>query len=261
MRIALLVEYDGTNYFGFQKQKLNQTKTIQYHIDQSIKKIANHDIKTACGGRTDTGVHACNQVIHFDTSSKRSDFNWLKGINTYLPPDIFVKNIFHVDNNFHARFCVISRTYRYVIYNNILYSPLNSRYALHYQNMIDVEKIEKSFKYFIGENDFSSFRGSGCSSPSSIKNIKSMTIKKNKDKIYIEITANSFLYHMVRNMVGFFIDIGFGKISLMNVKKLIHVKDRRKLSKTVSPCGLFLTRVNYPSKYKIKCDNQYRFII
>ena len=94
MRIALLVEYDGTNYFGFQKQKLNQTKTIQYHIDQSIKKIANHDIKTACGGRTDTGVHACNQVIHFDTSSKRSDFNWLKGINTYLPPDIYVKIYF-----------------------------------------------------------------------------------------------------------------------------------------------------------------------
>ena len=121
MRIALLIEYDGTNYYGFQKQKIHQSKTIQYHIDQSIKIIANHTIKSSCGGRTDTGVHAFNQVVHFDTKSKRKDFNWVKGINTYLPNDIFVKKIFHVNDDFHARFSALSRTYRYVIYNSKIY--------------------------------------------------------------------------------------------------------------------------------------------
>lgn len=260
MRIALLVEYDGTNYFGFQKQKLHQSKTIQYQIDQAIKKIANHNIHTVCGGRTDTGVHAFNQVIHFDTTSKRSDFNWLKGINTYLPSDIFIKNIYHVDDNFHARFSVKTRTYRYIIYNNETYSPLISKYTLHCQNLLNINKIEKSFKYFLGAKDFSSFRASGCSSSSPIKTIKSIKIKKNKDKIYIDITANSFLYHMVRNMIGFFIDIGIDKIPVKNVRKLIQAKDRRKLSKTVSPSGLFLTRIEYPLKYKIKQNDKSCFL-
>ena len=180
MRLALCVEYKGTNYFGWQVQKHHKEKTIQYHIDQAISKIANHSIKTACGGRTDTGVHAFMQIIHFDTDTRRNKLNWIRGINSLLPDDILVKDIFNVDQKFHARFSVIDRTYRYLIINKPYQLISFNENFFHINKKIDLSIIEKSFKYLKCKRDFSTFRGSGCVSPSPIKTIKAISIKSKK---------------------------------------------------------------------------------
>ena len=257
MRLALRIEYNGTNYFGWQKQKINKEKTIQYFVDKAISKVANHKVNSICGGRTDTGVHAFSQIIHFDTTSRRSNLNWTKGINTFLPNDIIIKDIFHVDENFHARFSVIDRTYRYIVLNQHTPSSIFINNFLPYKAKIDISRIKASFKYILGENDFSCFRSSGCSSSSPIKNIKNLNIKKIRDFIIIDVTANSFLYHMVRNMVGCFIDIGIKKIEPKQIKKLLLSKDRRKIGVTVEPKGLYLLKINYPKKFNIKVNDKF----
>ncbi len=257
MRLALRIEYNGTNYFGWQKQKINKEKTIQYFVDKAISKVANHKVNSICGGRTDTGVHAFSQIIHFDTTSRRSNLNWTKGINTFLPNDIIIKDIFNVDENFHARFSVVDRTYRYIILNQHTQSSIFINNFLPYKAKIDISRIKASFKYLVGENDLSCFRSSGCSSSSPTKNIKKLNIKKIRNFIIIDITANSFLYHMVRNMVGCFIDIGTKKIEPKQIKKLLLSKDRRKIGVTVEPKGLYLLKINYPKKFNIKVNDKF----
>ena len=257
MRLALRIEYNGTNYFGWQKQKINKEKTIQYFVDKAISKVANHKVNSICGGRTDTGVHAFSQIIHFDTTSRRSNLNWTKGINTFLPNDIIIKDIFNVDENFHARFSVIDRTYRYIVLNQHTPSSIFINNFLPYKAKIDISRIKASFKYLVGENDLSCFRSSGCSSSSPTKNIKKLNIKKIRNFIIIDITANSFLYHMVRNMVGCFIDIGTKKIEPKQIKKLLLSKDRRKIGVTVEPKGLYLLKINYPKKFNIKVNDKF----
>ena len=256
MRLALCVEYKGTNYFGWQIQKHHTEKTIQHHVDHAISKIANHSIKTACGGRTDTGVHAFMQIIHFDTNTRRSKINWLRGINSFLPSDILVKDIFNVDDKFHARFSVLDRTYRYLIINRP--SPLVSfkENFFHMNKKINLYRIEKSFKYLKCERDFSTFRGSGCVSPSPVKTIKAISIKSKKDILIIDITANSFLYHMVRNIVGTIVDIGFRNINPSYLKTIILNKDRKYCSKMAPAKGLFLWNSSYPKKYRIKYNKE-----
>ncbi len=261
MRIALCIEYKGTQYFGWQTQKKYKNKTIQTFVDSAIEKVANHPVKTACGGRTDTGVHAYMQVIHFDTSSQRSNYNWLKGINCFLPSDIIVKDIFHVDESFHARFSVLDRTYRYIILNRQQPFILFNENFLHIEDKINVDKIKKTIKFLECERDFSSFRGAGCVAMSPVKKIKSISIKSKNDFLIIDIRANSFLYHMVRNLVGFMLDVGRSKIKLRDVKNLIDSKDRKKLGISVAPHGLYLYRINYPKKYNIKTKSQFKLSI
>ena len=261
MRIALCIEYKGTNYFGWQTQKINKNKTIQHYVDSAISKVANHSIKSACGGRTDTGVHAFMQVIHFDTSSKRTKHNWLKGINCFLPNDILVKDVIFVDESFHARFSVLDRTYRYIILNRKQSMILFNDNFLHVEDKINLDKIKATLKYLKGEKDFSSFRGAGCVSPSPVKKIKSITIKAKNDFIIIDIKANSFLYHMCRNLVGFFLEVGIGKIRLKDVKNLIESKDRKNLGISVAPHGLYLFKINYPKKFNIQTNSQFKVSI
>ncbi len=261
MRLALCVEYKGTNYFGWQIQKHNKEKTIQYHVDRAISKIANHSVKTVCGGRTDTGVHAFMQVIHFDTNTRRSKLNWMRGINSFLPDDILVKAIFNVDEKFHARFSVIDRTYRYLIINRPHQIVSFNENFFHVNKKIDLSRIEKSFKYLKCKRNFSTFQGSGCVSPSPVKTIKALSIKSKKDILIIDITANSFLYHMVRNIVGFLIDVGTGKIYLKDINTLIEACDRRKIGLSVPPHGLYLLKIRYPGQYSIDLSDKFRISI
>lgn len=261
MRLALCLEYKGTKYYGWQIQKHHQEKTIQYHVDRAISKIANHPVKTACGGRTDTGVHAFMQVIHFDTDTRRTKLNWLRGINTFLPDDILLKDIFNVDEKFHARFSVIDRTYRYIIINKPYQLTAFNENFFQINKKINISKIEKSFKYLKCKRDFSTFQSSGCVSPSPIKNIKAISIKSKKDILIIDITANSFLYHMVRNIVGFLIDIGSGKIPLRDANRLIETCDRSKIGLSVPPHGLYLLKIRYPHRYNISLDDKFSISI
>lgn len=256
MRLALSIEYNGSKYYGWQKQNSNSTNTIQYYVDAALTKIANHEVKTICSGRTDTGVNALNQVVHFDTKSRRLDKNWIDGVNSNLPSDIKLKNIYHVDKEFHARFHALSRTYQYYINTNPNSTIFNNAYTWIIKDKVSVAKMRSSLKYLNGLQDFSSFRSSGCQAKNPVRNIINTSIKKEKNIIIFSITANAFLYHMVRNIIGTIIDIGSGKISPSELRKIINKKDRKYCSKMAPANGLFLWKVSYPRKYKINYNSE-----
>ncbi len=252
MRIALSVEYIGKKYYGWQQQNRTSTNTIQYFVDRALSKIADHKIKTICSGRTDTGVNALNQIIHFDTESKRAEKSWIDGVNSNLPNDIRVKRFFKVDNDFHARFLAKKRTYKYFINVNNESTIFNNSYAWVLRDKLSLSSMKLSLKYLEGKHDFSSFRSSGCQASNPVRNISSVSLEKNKNIIVFSITANAFLYHMVRNIVGTLVDIGIKKLQPRDLKIIITKKNRVYCSKMAPAHALFLWNVSYPQKYKIK---------
>jgi len=256
MRLAISIEYIGRKYYGWQKQNSNSTNTVQYHVDAALSKIANHKIKTICSGRTDTGVNALNQIIHFDTTSRRSDKNWIDGVNSNLPNDIRLKNIFHVDNDFHARFSAKSRTYKYFINTNSKCSIFNNAFTWVIQNKLSYSHMKSSLKYLKGVQDYTSFRSSGCQSKNPMRNIINASLEREKYIIIFSITANAFLYHMVRNIVGTLVDIGLRNINPSYLKTIILNKDRKYCSKMAPAKGLFLWNSSYPKKYRIKYNKE-----
>jgi tRNA pseudouridine38-40 synthase len=256
MRLALSIEYIGKKYYGWQKQNSKSTNTVQHYVDSALSKIANHKINSICSGRTDTGVNALNQIIHFDTFSRRSDKNWIDGVNSNLPDDIRLKKIYHVDDNFHARFHAKSRTYKYFINTDSNSTIFNNAYTYVVNDKISISKMKSSLKYIHGIQDYSSFRSSGCQANTAIRNIISTSLIKNKNIITFTITANAFLYHMVRNIIGTLVDIGIGKIPPSQIKIILKHKDRKYCSKMAPPNGLFLWNVSYPRKYRIKYNSE-----
>jgi tRNA pseudouridine38-40 synthase len=250
LRIALGVEYDGSEYFGFQKQKTTN-QTIQGLLEASASKVADHKVKTFCSGRTDAGVHAFMQVIHFDTDSIRSSREWLRGINSYLPSDIRVIWSKEMDESFHARFSATRRSYLYNIFNNQTPSALWSDRSLFVTQQLDIRSMRAASKYLIGEHDFTSFRGSGCQSKTSLRNIENIEISKKDRFIRVELSANAFLLHMVRIIIGTLLMVGKKEIKPKEVENILKQQDRRLAGKTVSSSGLFFLGPEYPQKYKI----------
>jgi tRNA pseudouridine38-40 synthase len=250
LRIALGVEYDGSEYFGFQKQKTTN-QTIQGLLEASASKVADHKVKTFCSGRTDAGVHAFMQVIHFDTDSIRSSREWLRGINSYLPSDIRVIWSKEMDESFHARFSATRRSYLYNIFNNQTPSALWSDRSLFVTQQLDIRSMRAASKYLIGEHDFTSFRGSGCQSKTSLRNIDNIEISKKDRFIRVELSANAFLLHMVRIIIGTLLMVGKKEIKPKEVENILKQKDRRLAGKTVSSSGLFFLGPEYPQKYNI----------
>ena len=249
-RIALGVEYDGTNYFGFQKQKSTK-QTIQGSLEESISRVADHKVKTFCSGRTDAGVHAFMQVLHFDTKAIRSSIEWSRGINSYLPKDIRVLWAKEIDESFHARFSATKRFYIYNILNDPTPSALWAHRSLYIPTRLDMQSMKKASKYLLGEHDFSSFRGSGCQSKTPIRNIHKIKISRKDDFVTLEFTANAFLLHMVRIIVGTLIMVGKKEIKPEEVDKILKQKNRKIAGKTVSSSGLFFLGPCYPKKYKV----------
>ena len=249
-RIALGVEYDGTNYFGFQKQKSTK-QTIQGSLEESISRVADHKVKTFCSGRTDAGVHAFMQVLHFDTKAIRSSIEWSRGINSYLPKDIRVLWAKEIDESFHARFSATKRFYIYNILNDPTPSALWAHRSLYIPTRLDMQSMKKASKYLLGEHDFSSFRGSGCQSKTPIRNIHKIKISRKDDFVTLEFTANAFLLHMVRIIVGTLIMVGKKEIKPEEVDKILKQKNRKIAGKTVSSSGLFFLGPCYPKEYKL----------
>lgn len=249
-RVALGVEYDGSEYFGFQKQK-STNQTIQGLLEASASRVADHKVKTFCSGRTDAGVHAFMQVIHFDTEATRTSSEWLRGINSSLPSDIRVIWSREMDESFHARFSATSRSYLYNIYNNQTPSALWSDRSLFVTQKLDVRSMRTASKYLIGEHDFTSFRGSGCQSKTSLRNIENIEISKKDKFIRVELRANAFLLHMVRIIIGTLLMVGKKEIKPKEVEDILKQQDRRLAGKTVSSSGLFFLGPKYPQKYKI----------
>ncbi len=249
-RVALGIEYDGSEYYGFQKQK-STDQTIQGNLENSISKVANHSIKTFCSGRTDAGVHAFMQVVHFDTESRRSTREWVRGINSYLPHDIKVLWSKELDETFHARYSATHRSYLYRILNNQTPSALWSKRSLFVPQKLDIRAMRAASKYLIGEHDFSSFRGSGCQSNSPVRTIEDIKITKKNNFITFELRANAFLLHMVRIIIGTLLMVGKREIKPVEMKNILNEKDRRIAGKTVSSSGLYFLGPKYPAKYHL----------
>ncbi|QJC35562.1 tRNA pseudouridine(38-40) synthase TruA [Enterobacteriaceae endosymbiont of Donacia sparganii] len=250
-KFALGVEYNGANYHGWQKQKKYYKKTIQEYLEKAISQIANHNIIIFCAGRTDIGVHSLGQVIHFETYSFREKKSWILGINSLLPKDIVINWIISVKKEFHARFSALSRRYFYIIYNNQYRSAILNDLVTLYKKNLNIIKIKNAMKYLLGEHDFTSFKSGKDQLGSSFRKILNCDIKKFGNYILIDIKANAFLYHMVRNIVGSLLEIGLGNKNEDWLLELIKIKNRNKAAATVKPNGLFLAEVKYPKHFGI----------
>jgi tRNA pseudouridine38-40 synthase len=265
--IALQLEYNGSNFFGFQKQAY--CSTIQTELEQAISKFANQDIQVITAGRTDTGVHAINQVVNFTTSAKRELHGWVRGVNALLPDDIAIKKAAVVPDKFNARFDAVSRTYFYYLCIRAARLGILNRQVGWCFTKLDVEKMQKACAILHGHHDFTSFRAADCQANTAIRNMLSCGLQIEKNNIYADIntplesdvsfdkslmlrfefTANAFLYHMVRNLVGALIYVGKGKLSVTGFKDLLLAKNRTLAPPTFMPDGLYLASVNY--KYNI----------
>lgn len=243
MRIALGIEYNGANYHGWQIQ--NNLSTVQLQIENALSKIADTQVKVICAGRTDVGVHALEQVVHFDTDAIRPMYAWLLGVNSHLPPDIRVHWVKEVDENFHARYSAKSRQYRYLIYNNKTNSANLFQKVTWIRQPLDAKLMHEAGQYLIGEHDFSSFRAAECQSRSANRNITLLKVSRQNKLIIIDIAANAFLQHMVRNIAGVLIAIGVGKKPSIWAKEVLAAKDRKIGDVTAPAEGLYLMKILY----------------
>lgn len=250
-RIALAVEYDGSAYHGWQIQKKPAVPTVQARLETALGKVADQPVHTVCAGRTDTGVHASAQVVHFDTTVCRPLRAWVQGANTQLPDDISVLWATDPGQDFHARFSAIRRTYRYIILNRPTRSAVLSKKVTHVPRSLDITAMQQAGSYLLGERDFSAFRGAGCQSNSPFRNVDQITLHQSGDLIITEISANAFLLHMVRNIMGVLLAIGQGDQPPIWAKQVLESRDRRQAGITARPDGLYLVAVDYPSQFNL----------
>jgi tRNA pseudouridine38-40 synthase len=249
MRIAACIEYNGAVYCGW--QRLGHAPSVQEEVEKALSSIANEAIETTCAGRTDSGVHATSQIIHFDTQAERENRGWLFGTNTKLPDDIAVRWAKPVDDQFHARFSALHRRYRYVILNRLARPGLlNKRVAWVYPTL-DEQKMHQAAQALLGEQDFSSFRAAGCQAKHAMRNIQAVNVSRSGDYVYVDIQANAFLYHMVRNIVGSLLLIGRGEKEVQWIAELLSQQDRTQAGATAPAGGLYFVHVEYPSNFAL----------
>ena len=250
MRYAACVEYDGSNFSGWQAQKHN-VRTVQETVEAALARVADHDTPIVTAGRTDRSVHATHQIIHFDSNSDRSEFAWCRGTNRFLDHDVRLRWVVSIDDSFHARFSALSRSYRFIIHNAPIKSALYRNHATHEHEKLDPNKMARSGEALLGEHDFSSFRAAGCQAHSPIRTMHEFSLNSSGDWIWFDLKANAFLQHMVRNIAGCLIEIGSGKRSEQWLAELLEVKDRTKAGVTAAPNGLYLAGVEYPSEFSL----------
>ncbi len=253
MRIALVVEYDGSRYHGWQTQ--TGLYTVQDAVESALSRVGDTAISVVCAGRTDTGVHATNQVIHFDCDNERAVRSWIHGTNSYLPKDICVKWGREVNADFHARYSATARRYRYIIFNGAIRPALLRSNVTWQYRQLDHRLMQQATQYLIGEQDFTSFRSVECQSNTPMRNIHQLQVIRNGDLVIIDITANAFLHHMVRNIAGVLIAVGSGKHPVSWVEEVLKAKDRKLGAETAPAYGLYLVQVVYPSQFNILLGN------
>ncbi len=246
MRIAIGIEYDGTAYNGWQRQKSG--RGIQQEFERAIGTVADRTIEVVCAGRTDTGVHATGQVGHFDTDVERSERGWLLGANSNLPDDVCVRWVRPVPDDFHARFSALSRSYRYVILNRLVRSALNRHRAWWVHQPLDADAMHEAAQALVGEHDFSAFRAAGCQASRPDREITSIAVTREGDRIHLDVTANAFLMHMVRNITGTLVATGTGEEAVDHAAAVLDSRDRTQAGVAAPPHGLTLVRVDYPKE-------------
>jgi tRNA pseudouridine38-40 synthase len=248
-RIAALVEYDGSDYAGWQSQA--HAASLQDAVETALSFVAGHRVVAICAGRTDAGVHAAGQIIHFDTRALRTARAWVLGANTRLPPAIALQWAGEVAAGFHARHTAQRRIYRYYIMNR------SARPALHRLRMawvhrpLDAPAMQDAAQALLGEHDFSAFRSVECQSKTPIRRVECVTVERSGDRVCVEIAANAYLHHMVRNIVGTLLDVQGAADPRAAMTHVLESRDRRLAGATAPPAGLYLWRVEYPGHHGI----------
>lgn len=248
-RIALGIEYDGSGYFGWQRQQ--QVRSIQGELEAALSQIANHPVTIFCAGRTDANVHATGQVIHFDTSAERTLGAWTMGINANVSGHVAVKWAKVVPDDFHARFSALARRYRYIIYNHPYRNAILGKGVTQHYLSLDEYKMHQAAQYLLGENDFSAFRAAQCQSHTPWRNIHHIHIIRQGRYLIVDIQANAFVHHMVRNIVGSLLEVGNGHQSVTWIDDLLKGRDRTLAAATAKPDGLYLVDVLYPNEFEL----------
>ncbi len=249
MRIACGIEYDGRAYHGWQRQQ--NAVSVQQVIEFALSKVADHPVQTVCAGRTDAGVHATAQVIHFDTNADRSQHSWVLGANTNLPRDVSVCWARSVSDAFHARYKAVERSYRYIVYCGYTRSALLHKRASWWLKELDVDRIQKAASYLLGEHDFSSYRAAECQAKTPVRVLYELNIQTQANLLYLDVRADGFLHHMVRNIAGVLLAIGSGDKPIDWTKTVLEARNRDQGGVTAPPDGLYLTDVKYSEEFDI----------
>ncbi len=249
-RVVCVCEYDGANYHGWQAQK-SGLPTIQQALNRAISKVADQEVELVCAGRTDAFVHGTCQVVHFDTVSVRNLRSWVLGVNTHLPGDIAVHWFGNISPEFSARFSATARTYRYFIYNGPVKPAAHDKRLTWCHKPLDERQMHSAAQVLLGEQDFSSFRAVECQSNTPFRNVHYIRVKRHGLIVEIEIKANAFLHHMVRNIAGVLMSVGSGDKPASWVAEVLAAKDRKQGGVTAKPYGLYLVDVEYPEEFGV----------
>lgn len=248
-RHALGIQYRGTQYCGWQKQ--SHASSVQQTLEQALSKVADHPIETVCAGRTDAGVHAVGQVVHFDSEAVRPNKAWVQGVNSALPSSIRVAWAKQVDEAFSARFTAQSRRYQYLLYRQPVASAFVSDMVTHFSYPLDISAMQQAADLLIGEQNFGAFQSAYCQSKTAMRCVKFVNLVEKPNYLIIDICANAFLHHMVRNIVGTLLLVGQHKCAVSEFKEIFQSQDRTLAGPTAPANGLYLVAVQYPPAYDL----------
>ena len=254
MKYALGVEYRGSAYCGWQRQ--SHCDSVQQNLEQALGFVADHPVELTCAGRTDSGVHAIQQVVHFDSLAERSERAWMLGGNCRLPRDIRIKWAVAVSDDFHARFGAKARAYRYLILNGPVPSALFHDLSAWEYRHLDHGRMHEAAQCLLGEHDFSSFRAAGCQAKSASRNVQEIAVSRQGDVVVIYVKANAFLYHMVRNIAGSLMAVGRGEQGGDWIADLLAAGNRNLAAPTAPAAGLYFLYADYEAQYKLPAGDQ-----
>lgn len=248
-RIACRVEYDGSRYNGWQSQPHAGSRSVQDTVESGLAAVATQPVRVHCAGRTDTGVHGFSQIIHFDAPVQRSPKSWVMGANANMPPDVRLHWALPVPPEFHARFSALSRRYRYLIANTPVRPALMADQLTWQRRQLDHRAMHSEAQSLLGERDFSAFRAASCQSTSPMRNVQAVGVVRRGDLVLVDIRANAFLHHMVRNIVGSLLAVGTGRAAPGWLAQLLEGRDRTQAADTAPAAGLYLVEVEYPPSF------------
>lgn len=254
MRYALGVEYDGSGFQGWQRLSKSGTPdetSVQSVLENALSRVANAQVDTICAGRTDAGVHAQCQVVHFDSDAPRDPRSWVLGATANLPPAVCVRWCQPMPDDFNARFSARARRYRYRLVNRIV-RPALERYMLSWERMpLDADAMHRAAQALLGENDFNAFRTVHCQSPHAFRDLQAISVRREGEQVRVDVQANAFLHHMVRNIVGSLLVVGRGEKPESWIAELLAGRDRTVAGPTAPPDGLVFVSPLYPSHWRL----------